>query len=61
MPDKSTAELRQELATEREHLGTAVDDLRTEVDELKRKLPRVAAAVIAAGLVAELLRRRVFR
>ena len=61
MPDKTSARLRQDLATERERLGTAVDDLRTEVDELKRKLPRVAAAVVAAGLVAELLRRRLFR
>ncbi|MGE5272337.1 MAG: hypothetical protein ACM3QU_01000 [Verrucomicrobiota bacterium] len=61
MPDKETADLRRELSAEREHLGTAVDDLRAEVDELKRKLPRVAATVLAVGLVAELLRRRLFR
>jgi signal transduction histidine kinase len=61
MPDKGTEQLRQELAAERERLGTAVDDLRTEVDELKRKLPYAAGAVIAAGLLAELVRRRFFR
>ena len=61
MPDKQTAQLRQELATERERLGTAVDDLRTEVDELKRKLPYVAASVVAAGILAAIVRRRFFR
>lgn len=58
MPGKQSAEVRQELAAERERLGTAVDDLRTEVDALKRKLPYVAAAVVAVGLVAGLVRRR---
>lgn len=58
MPAKQSAEVRQELVAERERLGNAVDDLRTEVDALKRKLPYVAAAVVAVGLVAGLVRRR---
>jgi ElaB/YqjD/DUF883 family membrane-anchored ribosome-binding protein len=58
MPDKAAQQLQRELASERERLATAIDDLRTEVDELKRKLPYVAAAVIATGIVVGLLRRR---
>jgi hypothetical protein len=61
MPDKTAAQVREELAAERERLGTAVGDLRTEVDELKRKLPYVAATVVAAAVLAELARRRFFR
>ena len=61
MPDKATQQLQQELASERERLATAIDDLRTEVDELKRKLPYVAAAVIATGIVVGLVRRRFSR
>jgi hypothetical protein len=61
MPDKAAEQVRRELASEREHLGSAIDDLRAEVDELKRKLPYVAAAVIATGLVVGLARRRFSR
>jgi hypothetical protein len=58
MPDKAAQQLQQELASERERLATAIDDLRTEVDELKRKLPYVAAAVIATGIVLSVAKRR---
>jgi hypothetical protein len=61
MPDKPAQQLQQELASERERLATAIDDLRNEVDELKRKLPYVAAAVIATGIVVGLARRRFSR
>jgi len=61
MPDKAAQQVQQELASERERLATAIDDLRTEVDELKRKLPYVAAAVIATGIVVGLVRRRFSR
>ena len=57
MPDKASEQLRQELASEREHLGSAVDDLRSEVDELKRKLPYMAAAAVAAGVLLGIVRR----
>jgi hypothetical protein len=46
------------LAAEREQLGSAVKELRTVVDELKRKLPYVAGAVLAAGALITIIRRR---
>jgi hypothetical protein len=52
------AQLQEQLAAERERLGTAVHDLRTEVDELKRKLPYVAAGVVAVGVLVHIARRR---
>jgi outer membrane murein-binding lipoprotein Lpp len=52
------AEVQKQLAAERERLGTAVQDLRTEVDSLKRKLPYVAAAAVAAGVLVHVARRR---
>jgi uncharacterized protein YlxW (UPF0749 family) len=58
MPDKAAQQLQRELASERERLATAIDDLRTEVDELKRKLPYVAAAVIATSILVGVVRRR---
>ncbi len=58
MPDKAAEQMRRELASERERLATAIDDLRSEVDELKRKLPYVAAAVIATGILVGLVRKR---
>ena len=56
-PTSSSDELRRELAAEREQLGAATRELRAEVDELKRKLPKVAAAVIAAGALVAIARR----
>jgi outer membrane murein-binding lipoprotein Lpp len=53
--------LRQNLAAERERLGTAIQDLRAEVDELRRKLPYVAAAAIATGVLVHVARKRLFR
>jgi outer membrane murein-binding lipoprotein Lpp len=60
-PADTTEQLKKELAAEREQLGSAVHELRAEVDELKRKLPKVAAAVAAAGAVALIVRRVVSR
>jgi hypothetical protein len=57
MPDKVTEQLRRELGSERERLGSAVDDLRSEVDELKRRLPYMAAAAVAAGILLGVVRR----
>jgi outer membrane murein-binding lipoprotein Lpp len=57
MPDKATEQVKQELASERERLGSAVDDLRSEVDQLKRRLPYMAAAAIAAGVLLGVVRR----
>jgi outer membrane murein-binding lipoprotein Lpp len=56
-PTRSADELRKELAAEREQLGAATRELRAEVDELKRKLPKVAAAVVAAGALVAIVRR----
>jgi outer membrane murein-binding lipoprotein Lpp len=56
-PTRSADELRKELAAEREQLGAATRELRSEVDELKRKLPKVAAAVVAAGALVAIVRR----
>jgi outer membrane murein-binding lipoprotein Lpp len=56
-PTSSADELRKELAAEREQLGAATRELRAEVDELKRKLPKVAAAVVAAGALVAIVRR----
>jgi outer membrane murein-binding lipoprotein Lpp len=55
--DKSSEQLRQELAAEREQLGAAVDELRARVDDLKRKLPYAAGAVLAAAVLIRLARR----
>ena len=57
MPDKAREQVREELASERERLGSAVDDLRSEVDALKRKLPYMAAAAVAAGVLLGVVRR----
>ena len=57
MPDKSAEQVRHELASEREQLGSAMDDLRNEVDALKRKLPYMAAAAVAAGILLGVVRR----
>jgi outer membrane murein-binding lipoprotein Lpp len=56
-PTSSSDQLRKELAAEREQLGAATRELRAEVDELKRKLPKVAAAVVAAGALVAIVRR----
>lgn len=46
---------------EREQLGDAVRELRSGVDDLKRKLPYVAAAVLVAGALLVIARRRFSR
>jgi uncharacterized coiled-coil DUF342 family protein len=56
-PTDSAEQLRKELAAEREQLGAATRELRAEVDELKRKLPKIAAAVVAAGALVAVVRR----
>ncbi len=56
-PTSSPDELRKQIAAEREQLGAATRELRAEVDELKRKLPKVAAAVVAAGALVAIVRR----
>jgi outer membrane murein-binding lipoprotein Lpp len=53
--------IRQDLAGERERLGTAVHDLRAEIDDLRRKLPYVAAAAVAAGVLIHIARKQLSR
>ena len=57
-PSSTPEDVQKELAAEREQLGDAVRDLRSGVDDLKRKLPYVAAAVLAAGVLVVIIRRR---
>jgi hypothetical protein len=54
--NRTTAEVRRELESERERLAQAVDSLRAEVkdatnvgDKLRGNLPVVAAGALAAG------------
>jgi hypothetical protein len=56
-PTSSPDELRKQIAAEREQLGAATRQVRAEVDDLKRKLPKVAAAVVAAGALVAIVRR----
>ncbi len=56
--ERSAADVRRDLATEREELASAVDDLRKEIDEvtdvtgkLRANLPAVAAAAAGAGFL----------
>ena len=51
---RSPAELRQVIASERDQLASAVDDLRGNMDpteKLRAKLPLVAGGALAAGFV----------
>jgi len=52
MPERTTAQIRRELESERERLTEAVGSLRQELDlgkALKAKLPVVAAGAAGAG------------
>ena len=60
-PSSTPEDVQKELAAEREQLGDAVRDLRSGVDDLKRKLPYVAAAVLAAAALVVIARRRFSR
>lgn len=51
---RTPAELRKEIESERDQLASAVDDLRESMDpteKLRAKLPAVAAGAAAAGFV----------
>jgi hypothetical protein len=61
LPSSTPEDVQKELAAEREQLGDAVRGVRTGVDNLKRKLPYVAAAVLAAGALVVIARRRFSR
>ena len=61
LPSSTPEDVQKELAAEREQLGDAVRGVRTGVDDLKRKLPYVAAAVLAAGALVVIARRRFSR
>jgi hypothetical protein len=60
-PSSTPDDVRKELVAEREQLGDAVRELRSEVDAVKRKLPYVAAAVLATGALVAIVRRRLSR
>ncbi len=52
--DRSTEDVRRDIATEREQLAGAVEDLRTgigEATDLRGKLPLIAASALGAGFV----------
>jgi hypothetical protein len=56
--DRTTAEIRREIESERNALATSVDSLRSEIGEatnisakLRAKLPAVAGGALAAGFV----------
>ena len=52
--DRSTEDVRRDIATERDQLAGAVEDLRTGIGEaanLRAKLPLVAASALGAGFV----------
>lgn len=61
LPSSTPEDVQKELAAEREQLGEAVRDVRSGLDDLKRKLPYVAAAVLAAGALVVIARRRFSR
>ena len=61
LPSSTPEDVQKELAAEREQLGDAVRDVRSGLDDLKRKLPYVAAAVLAAGALVVIARRRFSR
>ena len=60
--DRSTEDVRAEIAREREQLGTAVGELKQSVGDAKAKLPLVAAGAagvaVALGAVKRLISRR---
>jgi hypothetical protein len=60
-PSSTPEDVKKELAVEREQLGDAVRELRSGVDRAKRKLPYVAAAVLVAGALLVIARRRFSR
>jgi hypothetical protein len=56
--DRTAAQVRRDIESERERLATAVDSLRDEIGEatdiagkLRAKLPVAAAGAVAAGFV----------
>jgi hypothetical protein len=56
--NRTTADVRREIATERDQLADAVEDLRTGLGEatdiggkLRARLPAVAAGALGAGFV----------
>jgi hypothetical protein len=56
--DRTTAELRRQIESERNALATSVDSLRSEIGEatnisakLRAKLPAVAGGALAAGFL----------
>ena len=52
--DRSTEDVRRDIATERDQLAGAVEDLRTGIGEaanLRGKLPLIAASALGAGFV----------
>ena len=56
-PTDSKDEATRQSAEQGAELVAATSELRAEVDELKRKVPKVAAAVVAAGALVAIVRR----
>ena len=46
--NRTTDDVRRDIEYEREQLVLAVDQLRSEATSFKRKLPKIAAGVVAA-------------
>jgi hypothetical protein len=49
--DRSTEDVRRDIAAEREELAGAVEDLRAETASLRGKLPLITASALGAGFV----------
>ena len=50
-------QLRQEIGSERRELALAVESLHAEIQRTKRRLPKLAAAAVAAIVAVKVLRR----
>ena len=60
MADRSTEDVRRELASERKQLGDAIGTLRAKGAAVRRKLPFLAVGAAGASIAARLTSQRVF-
>ena len=60
MGNRSTAEVKRELESERERLGSAAETLRTQSGNVARKVALTAVGAVAVLLTARAVARSVF-
>jgi hypothetical protein len=61
--NRTTDDVRRDIEYEREQLVLAVDQLRSEATSFKRKLPKIAAGIVATIVAYKLTRvalRRIY-